>query len=86
MTSSGTFNNGCNGGQQNNAYNGKAQPWPASTFNPTALDTDQWARTALGLGAKQVCLTVHHSGGFALWPTKATNYSILASPFNATGQ
>ena len=24
--------------------------------------------TALDLGAKQVCLTTHHSGGFALWP------------------
>jgi hypothetical protein len=41
---------------------------------------------AQGLGAKQVCLTTHHSGGFALWPTKATNYSILASPFGATGR
>jgi alpha-L-fucosidase len=62
-----TFNDGCNGGQQNDVYQGKqGQPWPASTFNPTGLDTEQWARTALGLGAKQVCLTAHHTGGFAL--------------------
>ena len=83
-----TFNNGCDGGQQNcrKSADGSWAPWPASSFNPTALDTDQWARVALGLGAKQVCLTTHHSGGFALWPSKATNYSILASPFGASGR
>jgi alpha-L-fucosidase len=74
------------GGQQNCVYQGKPQPWPASIFNPTALDTDQWAQTAVDLGAKQVCLTVHHTGGFALWPTNASNYSIKASPFGATGR
>lgn len=41
---------------------------------------------ALDLGAKQVCLTTHHSGGFALWPTQASNYSIEASPFGETGR
>lgn len=80
-----TFNDGCAGGQQNDAYQGW-HPWPASTFNPTNIDTEQWARTALGLGARQVCLTAHHSGGFALWPTKASNYSVLASPFGKTGR
>ena len=77
-----TFNSGCDGGQQNCRKDGT--PWPASSFNPSNVDTDQWARVALGLGAKQVCLTTHHSGGFALWPTKASNYSILASPFGNT--
>jgi len=38
------------------------------------------------MGAKQICLTVHHTGGFALWPTKASNYSIAASPFAKTGR
>ena len=81
-----TFNDGCDGGQQNCGYGGKSVPYPASTFNPTSLDTDQWARVAVDLGARQVCLTVHHSGGFALWPTNASRYSILASPFGATGR
>ena len=81
-----TFNEGCDGGQQNCGYEGKSVPYPASTFNPTALDTDQWARVAADLGARQVCLTVHHSGGFALWPTNASEYSIKASPFGATGR
>ncbi len=81
-----TFNDGCDGGQQNCGYGGKSVPYPASTFNPDALDTDQWAKVAADLGAKQVCLTAHHSGGFALWPTRASNYSILASPFGASGR
>ena len=81
-----TFNDGCNGGQQNCGYGGKSVPYPASTFNPTNVDTNQWAQVALGLNAKQVCLTVHHSGGFALWPTNASTYSIKESPFGLTGR
>ena len=82
-----TYNAGCNGGQQNCGYEGKKQPWPASSFDPTGLDTEQWAQTAIDLGAKQVCLTVHHTGGFALWPTNASNYSIKATAFwKATGR
>ena len=76
-----TFNDGCDGGQQNCIGSGPtSHPYPATSFNPPAIDTDQWARTAVALGAKQACLTTHHSGGFALWPTRASNYSILASP------
>jgi alpha-L-fucosidase len=81
-----TFNDGCDGGQQNCGYQGKNIPYPASTFNPTDVNTDQWAQVALNLNAKQVCLTVHHSGGFALWPTNASDYSIKASPFGLTGR
>lgn len=81
-----TFNDGCDGGQQNCGYDGQNQPYPASTFNPLGLDTDQWAQTAADMGAKQACLTTHHSGGFALWPTNASSYSIEASPFGATGR
>ena len=48
-------------------------------FNPVDLDTDQWIATAKALGAKQICLTAHHTGGFALWQTKLTNYSVAQS-------
>lgn len=71
-----TFTDACGGMGQNSPH-----PRSAEVFDPSALDTDQWARTALALGARQVCLTAKHTGGFALWNTDATNYSIRASPF-----
>jgi len=40
---------------------------PPSLFNPTALNTTQWMETAVALGAKEICLTAHHTGGFALF-------------------
>ena len=82
-----TFNDACDGGQQNCIGSGaSSHAYPAASFAPTALDTDQWAQTAVAMGAKQACLTTHHSGGFALWPTNASAYSIKQSPFNATGR
>eukprot|EP01050_Picozoa_sp_SAG11_P056459 SAG11_NODE_35046_length_268_cov_1.816568_1_plen_47_part_01 len=35
----------------------------------------QWARSAVAMGAAEICLTVTHEGGFALWPSNQTNYS-----------
>jgi alpha-L-fucosidase len=59
---------------------------PASLFNPTQLDTDQWMEAATLLGADEVCLTARHVDGFALWPTNSTTYSVAASPWrNGTG-
>ena len=54
---------------------------PASHFNPERLSTDNWMEAAKQLGASQVCLTVRHVDGFALWPTQANNYSVAASPW-----
>ena len=31
------------------------------------------------MGMKEICLTAHHEGGFALWPSKFTNYSVEQS-------
>jgi alpha-L-fucosidase len=43
-------------------------PAPATVFAPTAtVDPDQWVAVAKSWGAAQLCLTAHHSGGFALW-------------------
>ena len=52
-----------------------------SLFNPTSLNATQWVETAVSLGAKEVCLTARHSGGFALWPSAYTNYSVRSSPW-----
>ena len=48
-------------------------------FNPTDLDVDDWMASTVALGAREVCLTAHHEGGFALWPSNYTNYSVAAS-------
>ena len=57
---------------------GKESP---SKFNPTDLDAEQWVKTAKALGAKYACLTVRHEGGFCLWPSKTTDYTIANSPY-----
>ncbi len=54
---------------------------PPSKFNPTELDAEQWVLTAKSMGAKYGCLTVRHEGGFCLWPSKTTDYTIASSPY-----
>ncbi len=54
---------------------------PASKFNPTDIDVEQWVITAKKMGAKYACLTARHEGGFCLWPSKTTEYTIANSPY-----
>ncbi len=54
---------------------------PASTFNPTNLDCEQWVLTLKACGMKGVILTAKHHDGFCLWPTETTDYSIKNSPY-----
>lgn len=48
-------------------------------FNPTDLDTDQWARTLRDSGFKMAVLTVKHHDGFALYPSRYTDFSVANS-------
>ena len=45
------------------------------------VDTEQWVDTALALGARYIVLVAKHAGGFCLWQTDTTDYSIRNSPW-----
>lgn len=53
---------------------------PASTYNPTHLDPDQWVRTAKEAGFRYVLLITKHHDGFCLWDSKYTDYDVASSP------
>ncbi|WP_330262985.1 alpha-L-fucosidase [Streptomyces griseorubiginosus] len=48
-------------------------------FQPTGLDTDQWAAALKDGGFKLAILTVKHHDGFVLYPSRYTNHSVASS-------
>ena len=50
-----------------------------STFNPTALDCRQWARTVKEAGMKGIILTAKHHDGFCLWPSNYSTHTVRES-------
>lgn len=52
---------------------------PASSYRPTAIDADQWIKTAKEAGMKYVILVTKHHEGFCLWDSKYTEYDVANS-------
>lgn len=57
-----------------------------NNFQPTDLDTNQWAKTLKESGFKLAMLTVKHHDGFMLYPSRYTEFSVVSSSWkNGTG-
>ncbi|ORY17466.1 alpha-L-fucosidase 1 [Clohesyomyces aquaticus] len=54
---------------------GRSQSTP-DVFNPTGLDTDQWAKAFVDIGMKGMILTAKHHDGMCLWNTSTTTYKV----------
>ncbi len=50
-------------------------------FNPTNFDAKAWVRLAKAVGMRYLVFTAKHHGGFCMWDTKLTEYSIMHTPF-----
>lgn len=54
---------------------------PLSEIDPVDLNTDQWVNTAIALGAHYIVFVAKHQGGFCMWQTHTTAYSIRNTPW-----
>ncbi len=54
----------------------------ALDFCPEPGAAREWMRLARGAGMRYAVLTTKHHDGFALWPTKLTEFSIAQTPYD----
>lgn len=52
---------------------------PASSYQPTVLDVDQWVQTAYEAGMRYVLIISKHHDGFCMWDSPWTNYDVGSS-------
>ena len=53
----------------------------ASGFYPSKFDAREWVRTFKAAGAKYITITSRHHDGFSIFDTKASDYSVMNTPF-----
>lgn len=58
--------------------NGKENP---QSFNPTALDAEQWVKVFDDMGFKRLIMVAKHHDGFNIWPSEYTEHSVKNSPW-----
>jgi alpha-L-fucosidase len=54
---------------------------PLDQINPTKLNTDEWVAVAESMGARYIVFVAKHVGGFCMWQTDTTDYSIKNTPW-----
>jgi alpha-L-fucosidase len=52
---------------------------PVSSYQPTALNVDQWVQTAYEAGMRYVLIISKHHDGFCMWNSAWTDYGIRSS-------
>jgi alpha-L-fucosidase len=53
-------------------------------FNPAKFDAEAWVKLARSAGAKYITITSKHHDGFAMFPSRLTDYDIIdATPYRA---
>lgn len=50
----------------------------ATPFNPTSFDADAWVKLMHEAGMKYLVITAKHHDGFAMYPSKVSNYNLEA--------
>jgi len=50
----------------------------AKSFNPTGFDADAWVKLMRDAGMKYLVITAKHHDGFAMYPSKVSNYNLEA--------
>lgn len=53
---------------------------PIESYQPTAIDAENWVKTAYEAGMNYVIIITKHHDGFCLWNTHTTTYSVNYSP------
>jgi alpha-L-fucosidase len=55
----------------------------ANKFDPTDFNADRWVKIARDAGMKYIVITAKHHDGFAMWPTKVSEWNIYdATPWH----